>query len=128
MSVEDYLLAPRALKGRYPQGWIFGHFRNLAGGYPGLSRAPRRLEVRRHKRSDQAAANGVVLLRRDVIGQFFDRGVEEFDGKQPKQRTDHRHIPGKRRSDEDPGNEPRHQQDHLFAQRRLIVKTEADSP
>jgi hypothetical protein len=72
--------------------------------------------------------DGEVMLRRDVIRQLLNRGVEEFNGKQPKQRTDHRHIPGQGWSDEDGRNEPRNQQDQFFAQRRFVVKAVADSP
>ena len=73
-------------------------------------------------------ADGIVVLGRDMVGQLFDRGVEELDRKQSEQRGDHRHVPGGGRRNEDGRNEPRNERDHLLAERSLAAKAIADSP
>ena len=53
---------------------------------------PGKAERAKHRRRPEIldAADVVVLLARDVIGEFLDPGVEEFDGQDDEYRADHR--------------------------------------
>jgi hypothetical protein len=51
-----------------------------------------------HGRLDDADFD--VVLGRDVVGELFDRRIQQFDREQDKQRADHIHIPGRARREE----------------------------
>ena len=56
------------------------------------------------------SADVAMLLGRDVIGQFFDRGIQELDGEHDQKRRNHGNVPGKTRRDEDAERHRDHEQ------------------
>jgi hypothetical protein len=65
------------------------------------------------------SADVAMLLRRDMVGKFFDRGVQELDGKQDKERRDHGNVPSKIWRDEKTDRHGQREGNRLLANRGL---------
>jgi hypothetical protein len=65
------------------------------------------------------SADVAMLLGRDVIGQFFDRGIQELDGEHDQKRRNHGNVPGKTRRDEDAERHRDDENNRLLADRGL---------
>jgi len=68
-------------------------------------------------------ANVHVLLGCDVIGEFLDRGIEEFDGKHHNQDADHADVPSSAGRDKQSERHRHRKKNRFIAQRRLGFKT-----
>jgi len=75
-----------------------------AHGKSGEPHQPCKAEAAEHSRRTEIfdAPNIVMLLPRNMVGQFFDRSVKELDRKQDQQGADHAGVPGAARGYHEP--------------------------
>jgi hypothetical protein len=60
-----------------------------------------------------------MLLGRDVVGKFFDCGVQKLDGEYDKKRRDHGNVPSKTRRNEKPDRHGQREGNSFLADRGL---------
>jgi hypothetical protein len=65
------------------------------------------------------SADVAMLLRRDVVGKFFDCGVQELDREYDKERRDHGDVPSKTRRDDKADRYGQRKGNRLLANRGL---------
>jgi hypothetical protein len=65
------------------------------------------------------SANVAMLLRRDVIGKFFDCSIQKLDGKHDEERRDHGNVPNDTRRDDKADRHGQREGNRLLADRGL---------
>src|ERR1700684_1353814 len=65
------------------------------------------------------SADVAMLLGRDVIGKFFDCGIQELDGEYDKKRRDHGNVPGRTWRDDKTDRYGQHEGNCFLADRGL---------
>src|SRR5437588_4362869 len=86
-------------------------------------------EATKHGRRTEIfdAPDVLVLLARDVVGEFFDGGVEEFYREHGQQSAYHAGIPGAAWCDEEAERQTYYDEKGFVAQRRLGSKAVGES-